>query len=51
MHNTECCDCSLGLCVDEVQESDLVSKTEGFAFVSNPEIHEIAEECEGGVIY
>ena len=44
IHNTGRCDCSLGLCVDEVRESDLVSKTEGLTFVINPEIHEIAED-------
>ena len=42
IHNTGCCDCSLGLAVDEVREKDLVQKAGGLTFVMNPEIHELA---------
>jgi Fe-S cluster assembly iron-binding protein IscA len=42
IHNTGCCDCSLGLSVDEVRENDLAQETEGLTFAISPEIHELA---------
>ncbi|MGA2157739.1 MAG: hypothetical protein ABSG90_00840 [Dehalococcoidia bacterium] len=44
IHNTGCCDCSLGLVVDEVRENDLIQEIEGLTFVINPDIHELAGE-------
>jgi Fe-S cluster assembly iron-binding protein IscA len=42
IHNTGCCDCSLGLSVDEVRENDLIQEIEGLTFTISPEIHELA---------
>jgi Fe-S cluster assembly iron-binding protein IscA len=42
IHNTGCCDCSLGLSLDEVRENDLIQEIEGLTFTISPEIHELA---------
>lgn len=42
LHSTGCCDASLGLCLDEVREADLIYESDGLQFVMSPEIHQLA---------
>lgn len=42
LHSTGCCDASLGLCLDEVREADLIYESNGLQFVMSPEIHQLA---------
>jgi len=44
LHSTGCCDSSLGLSLDEIQENDLIQEIEGLTFVINPEIYELVGE-------
>lgn len=44
LHSTGCCDGSLGLFLDEVQQEDLIQEIDGLTFVIRPVIHEIAGE-------
>lgn len=42
LHSTGCCDASLGLCLDDVREADLIYKSDGLQFIMSPEIHQLA---------
>ncbi len=42
LHSTGCCDASLGLLVDEKQESDRVHETEGITFLVGSDLSEMA---------
>jgi Fe-S cluster assembly iron-binding protein IscA len=42
LHSTGCCDASLGLCLDEIHEDDLIQDTDGLTFVISPEVHKLA---------
>ena len=44
LHSTGCCDSSLGLSLDEIQENDLIQEIERLTFVINPEIYELVGE-------
>lgn len=39
-----CCDPSLGLCLGQVREKDLIFKLEGLTFLISPETYELAGE-------
>ncbi len=44
LHSTGCCDASLGLCLDEIREADLIQEVDGLTFVISPEVYRLAGE-------
>jgi Fe-S cluster assembly iron-binding protein IscA len=44
LQSTGCCDPSLGLSVDPIQESDLIQEVDGLTFIISPETRELVGE-------
>lgn len=42
LHSTGCCDASLGLCLDEIREDDLIQEADNLTFVISPAVHKLA---------
>ena len=46
LQSAGCCDPSLGLMVDKLNESDLVEETEGLTFLMSPETYHLAGDVK-----
>ena len=46
LRSTGCCDASLGIFLDEINEIDLIQEVEGLTFIISPEVHSIAGEVK-----
>jgi Fe-S cluster assembly iron-binding protein IscA len=44
LQSSGCCDPSLSLSVDQIQESDLIREVDGLTFIINPETRELVGE-------
>jgi len=44
LQSTGCCDPSLCLSVDHIQDSDLIQEVDGLTFIISPETHELVGE-------